>query len=237
VNGEIWMFAGGAEIMAEDLLMEIKLRPGDALVSDLIFRKVAAALARKKGIQVAAEEVEEALGEFYAEQDLMEEEQVLAWRKARMIDEDALRGRLREERLRNRLREALVPDAAVEDRFRSNPYEYATAEVEVFVHPYAGVAKEFLLSVQEGEREAGVGERRRLTRAQAPEEVAALLFSAEPGALVGPAETEDETYEVYRLIRRDEAALGDDLREEIREELFREAVRAALAREPLRFQR
>ncbi len=74
-----------------------------------------------------------------------------------------------------------------------------------------------------------------MTPAAAPEEIAAQLFAAEEGEMLGPVEADDGTYEVYCVRGRADSRLDPDLHETIRDELLEEALAPALARDPLTF--
>lgn len=230
-----WVRAAGISISDEDVLRELKTGAWTVLLDALVRRKCAAAQAIREGIEVSDADVEEALGNFYLERDLLEDAQASAWRTAVRLDEAALRLVLREECLVRRLQERLAPDAVVEERFRANPLSYARIDVEVFVFPAEGPARELMLAVREGEVEAGPGEARRLTLAQAPPDIAAPLFAADAGELLGPVEVDDGTHEVYRVMRRAEGRLDETLRDAIREELLQEGLTPALARDPASF--
>jgi hypothetical protein len=231
-----WLRAAGISISDEDVLLELKTGAWAALVQALVWRKSAASRAAQDGLEVSEEDVDVALGDFYLERDLLEDAQASAWREEKRLDEASLRRALREACLARRLRERMAPDAAVEARFRANPLSYARIDVEVFAFPSEGAAREFALAVREGEVDAGRGELRQLRAAAAPQEIAALLFAAGEGELVGPVETDDGTLEVYRVGRRAEARLDAALREAIRDEMLQEALVPALARDPMSFQ-
>jgi hypothetical protein len=231
----LWLRAAGIEISDEAVLLELKAGPQSLLLDALVLRKSAAVRAVREGLHASEEEVDEALARFYTERDLFEDKEAADWRNSLRLDEEDLRGLIREECLARHLREHLAPDRMVQERFRSNPLAYTILEVEVFGFPTEGAAREFILSVREGEREPGRGEARRLTPSEAPEEIAAQLFSAAPGELVGPVEAEDGAQEVLRVAQRSERILDADLRESIRDEILREGVATALARDPITF--
>src|ERR1700689_4437425 len=64
-------------------------------------------------------------------------------------------------------------------------------------------------AVREPELTPQGGTRTMLTRREAPEEIAATLLSVDRGELTGPVETDESTYAVYLLIRREEEILDD----------------------------
>ena len=232
---KVWLSGAGIAITDEAVLLELKTGRWDAVTEGLVRRKAAAARAVEEGIAVSEEEVDEALADFYAERDRLEDAQAAEWRRERHVEEQDLRGRVREQCLLRRLRERLAPDEVVEQRFRANPLSYARVEVDVFTRPTEGAARELMLAVREGETGPGAGESRCLAPASAPEEIGAQLFSAREGELLGPVETEDGAYEVYRVTGRAASHLDEALRNAIRDEILEEALAPAFARNPVSF--
>jgi hypothetical protein len=230
-----WVKGGGVTIAAEEVLLELKLGGGEEFLADLLTRKVAVALAIRKQITLSDDEVDDALATFYSDRDLFEDAQITAWLASMLLDEASVRGYVRETAFMARARTTLINDDAINDRFASDRYDYTTAEVEVFKFASAGEAKEFMLAVREKEAQATDGEQRRMTRREAPEEIAAALFACEAGDLVGPVENEDDEHEVFVLRSRTEAELDDELRVQIRDEMFRQLIETELTRDPAKF--
>jgi len=230
-----WVEAGGITIARDAFLLDLKIGIGGELLDGLVRRKIAAAIAVKRGISLLQGELEEALPAFYADHGLFEPEQIDQWSKVLHLDQQAVREYIGETALVERAKQELITDVQIEKRFSAERYEYARAEVEVFGFSTAGEAKEFMLAVREHEVTPEGGVRTQLIRREAPEEIAAMLLSAEPGELAGPVETEEGSYEVYQLSHREEAVLDDSLRGEIRDKMFDELVEAELIREPIKF--
>ncbi|MBI3098344.1 MAG: hypothetical protein HYY93_08910 [Planctomycetes bacterium] len=232
-----WVRVGGITLFDEAVLLEMKIGEGRDLLEAIAFRKVAAARAREAGITLSGEEMEDALTGFYTERDLFEPEQMVAWRRSVGVEEEDIRRHLWEHRLVEAYRRHVGSPEAVEKRFRANQPDYSRAEVEVFTFANEGASREFVLAVREGEIMDARGETRQVSRRDAPEEIAAALFSSRAGELLGPVETgEEETrYEVFRLVHRTHPQLDEALQEAIRDELFREAVGAVLSRDPISF--
>ncbi len=230
-----WIKGGGVTIDGDAVLLELKLGGGSEFVDDLLARKIAVAVATKRGITLSDDELDDALAAFYTDRDLFEEAQIAVWLKSMRLRGDAVREYVRESTLAQRVRAKLITDAAVEDRFGADRYDYAIAEVEVFEFATAGQAREFILAVREKETAAADGERRKFTRREAPEEIAALLFSCDAGELAGPVENDDGRHEVFVLRSRIEAELDEQLREQVRTEMFEQLIEAELNRDPLKF--
>jgi hypothetical protein len=230
-----WLKGGGVTIAAADVLLELKLGGGAEFLEDLLARKIAVAIAARHKITLPDDDLDEALAAFYSDRDLFEDEQIADWMKSRRLGEEAVREYVRETALAHRAKSILITDDAVRDRFASERYDYALAEVEVFEFGTTGEAKEFVLAVREKEADAADGTQRQITRRDAPEEIAATLFSCEPGDLVGPFESDEGQFEVFVLRSRSEAELDDELHEQIRTEMFRELIEVELTRDPMKF--
>jgi hypothetical protein len=230
-----WVKAGGITIARDAVLLDLKIGIGAGFLDGLVRRKIAAAIAVKRGISLPQDELEEALAAYYADRDLFEPEQVDQWSESLRLEEQAVGEYVGEIALVEHAKQELITDEEIEKRFAAERYEYARAETEVFEFSTVGKAKEFMLAVREHEVTPEGGVRTQLTRREAPEEIAAMLLSAEPGELVGPVEAEEGSYEVYLLSHREEAVLDDSLREEIRDKMFDELVEAELILEPIRF--
>jgi hypothetical protein len=232
---DAWIAAGGVTLDADAVQLELKLGNGAEFLRDLLARKIAVALAIRRQITLSDDALDDALATFYSDRDLFEEAQIAGWLASMRLDEASVRGYVRETALIERARPILVTDDAVRDRFASDRYDYMEAGVEVFAFATAGEAKEYLLAVREHEAVARDGEQRQLARREAPEEIAAALFSCEPGDLVGPVENDGGGFEVFVLRSLTEAELDVELHEQLRLEMFRQLIEAELTRAPLKF--
>jgi hypothetical protein len=175
------------------------------------------------------------VAEFSGDRDIFEDAQIAAWLLSMRLDEASIREYVHETALVARAQNVLITDDGIRDRFASDRYDYTTAEVEVFPFATAGAAKEFILAVREKEAEATDGEHREFIRRDAPEEIAAALFSCEPGDLAGPVENDDGAFEVLVLRRRIDAELNEELRIQIRGEMLEQLIEAELTRAPMKF--
>jgi parvulin-like peptidyl-prolyl isomerase len=230
-----WLTAGGVGISDESVMIELKLGSNAGLLEKLALRKIAVAMASKLEIADSDQELDEAVAAFYAERKLFDSQQIFEWRHSLRLAAAALREYVRETLHVRKLREKLVSDESVRERFGMNPHQYARVDAEVFVFSSDGAAREFVLAVRENETEPIHGARRRITRRYASQEAGALIFSAEPGDLVGPVEIDYQCFEVYRLLRRERPVLDSRLERQIRDELFDELLRVELTRDPIKF--
>jgi hypothetical protein len=232
---DAWISGGGVTIGQDAILLELKLGGEEEFLQGLLARKIAVALAIKTSVALSDDELDEAVSEFYGDRDIFEDAQIAGWLASKRLDAASVREYVCETTLVARAQNLLVTDDAIRDRFASDRYDYTAAEVEVFAFATAGAAKEFILAVREKEAEATGGEHREFIRRDAPEEIAAALFSCEPGDLAGPVENDDGAFEVLVMRRRIDAELDEELRIQIRGEMFRQLIEAELIRDPTRF--
>jgi parvulin-like peptidyl-prolyl isomerase len=235
---------GGVTAGVPDLVLAFKLGSGMGLLQEILARRAAAARARREGLAATAEEIDEALDEFYTENDLFEEPQRAAWLAAVNLDRSALESHFSEVVLADKLRGHLVPDATIDAHFKACRHDYHLADVEVIAFDSKGAAAETALQLREQEiawaeaaARAGGLESESISRREAPEEIAAELFAASAGAFLGPVETDDGDFSVYRLVSKSEAELDDDLREEIRDRMFQEEMSRDFAKQPIQLLR
>lgn len=225
----------GVEVSAADLVRACKTGAGLPLARECLARRALAEQARRVGAAPTEEEVAEAGDAFFAEREVFEPEHRAAWLDAQRLTEAELRVWLSEAWLAERWQERVASDEAIEKEFRDHAALYATARIEVALCPTEGAAREVLLGAREGETPWRYDEARVVRRDTAPEETADALFAAAPGEWLGPFETEDERFEVWRVIQKRDAVLDEALREELRDLLVQREIDLLLASAPLEF--
>ncbi len=236
------MTGGGTSVGGDDLVLEAKLQEGFPLLLRSFYRRIAAVEARKQGLAAGEEELDEVCSRFLSERGLMEEAEVDAWMEWLAVKEPELDAYFEEIVLEGKLRVKVVPDSEVEKRFRESQYDYAKVETGFIEIQTSGAAREIMVSLREREITwekvlsdfRGVGSDV-IQRRHAPEEAAALLFSAEIQEYVGPIEMDDGAFRIYRVLAREVPKLDGELRTEIRLELFRAFLERLLAKDPIRF--
>ena len=198
---------GGVTISVQDILVALKVSPARAWLDRLIAMRVAAARAKALGLDANHDALDEAVAVFYAERDLFDDAQIAVWLDAMGLEPADVHGHVREVLLTDMLRDHLAPDDTVASRFRSRPQDFATANVEIALWPSAGAAAELVLQIREGETDWLAATQRAqgfsaevLRRSDAPPEIAASLFVAAPGELVGPVELDNGLHAVYRVL-------------------------------------
>ena len=230
---------GGVSVGVTELVLESKLGAGRELVRQILLRKFAAKVAEENGIQLDEQQVDAAVADWRAEQDLFSDEAFDAWLNGTGVTLEQLRAWLGERLLSDALGAAWAGDEVIRQSFQSRLYDFAVVHVHSIELPNAGAAAEVALQLREGETTweqaavvAGGMESQDLLRRDAPEDAAAALFSADPGAIVGPVEIEEGQHVVYRVVLRTPPRLDEATRARIQSELFVERLLAELNRRP-----
>lgn len=239
---EIFVKGGQSSLGREDLVLEAKLEESWSLLKRALYRRVAATKAKAEGLSASEEESDEVCAGFLSQRGLMEEAEVNAWMEYMDIEEASLDAYFEELVLEAKLRQKQAPDGNVEKRFRESQYDYAKVEAGFVEVATSGAAREVLVGLREQETswEKVLSDRGGMAsvvmqRRHAPEEAAALLFSAGPGEYVGPIETDEGAFRIYRVLSREVPKLTEELREEIRGELYQAFLDRLLAKDPIRF--
>lgn len=235
--------SGAVSVTFDDLLLRLKLGGGVGMET-LLMHRLAVARAVAEGLTVTDEEIAVETADLHAQLDLFEEAQVAAWLARMHLTAADLERDVRERLLIGLLRQHLVPDELVEQRFQAAFHEYGTAAIDVLSFASQGAAAELAIQMREGETTWADAALRAvdltsqiLQRRHVPEEVASSLFAARPGTIVGPAETEEGWHALYRTLFRRDAVLDDELRDTIRQESFDEALRQEMAKGPVKYLR
>jgi len=200
--------------------------------------------AERLGVSVTEEQVQEFADSYRAAHDMYEASQTEAFLRRTGLSEDDLYDYCQAQALRQAVREKLSGDAEVHAYFMAHLGEFDRARLSRIVVESRELAKELRMRIAEdGEqfqtlartysrddqtRHAGgyVGVVR---RRELGNELSALVFASEPGALVGPVE-EDEQYHLILVEELLKARLDDAVREEIKDRLLEEWERGMLGR-------
>ena len=239
---EVFLAGGNAEVDRDALVLEAKIQEGLGFLLAPLYRRVGAAAARAEGLVATQEEQDQICSEFLSERGLMEEAEVDAWLKWMGIEEASLDDYFEELALVKKLREKVVPTKDIEKRFRDAQYDYAKVDAGMVELETSGMASEVLISLREKETtwekvlsQHGGKASIVMQRKHAPEEAAALLFSAGIQEFLGPVETEEGAFQIYRVLSREVPKLDEELEAEIRQELYQAYLDRLMSKDPIRF--
>ena len=236
----------GHAIEAEEFLRILKLSGQyDGLVEQLVTDRLTVMTARKQGITVSEEEVQERADQFRRVRNLHRTTDTNKYFDALRVSLEEFEAFITDGLLQEKMMQKVCNDSAVEGYFKLNSPRFDGIEVSHIVMDTEGQAKEMLAvlrddpdSFEEMAREHSIAESReragslgKVRRGALRSDVEAKLFNAKVGELLGPFASADRSaFEVFRLDARHPARLDDDTSTELRR-LLRDAWLRAQAQE------
>jgi parvulin-like peptidyl-prolyl isomerase len=233
----------GGEITAEEVVGFLALTgQADAVIADMITHREAVKKAQELGIDIADEALQRFADSFRTVRSLYSAEEMSGFLEAAGLGEDEFEAFCESTLSCVQLKERLADEKAIEAYFVNNRSQFDYARASVIVVGDENLAKEIAIqvmeegadfhalarkhSLDEATKYAG-GYRGLLNREMFPPEVSVKVFSASPGELLGPYRHDG----VFQLILVEEivrAALSRELKESIKECIFREWMRTLL---------
>ncbi len=212
------------------------------VVQDMIMEKLTATAARRKGIDVNADELQMAADNHRRVHGLHRVSDANAFLDAAEVTLDGYEAFIEDSVLAGKMRDELSDVQAVEAYFNLNKPAYESIEVGHILVSNEDMAREVLATVAEDPasfaelaREESIaqtaaegGRIGKVFRDSLPEELAAKLFSVGEGEALGPFATDDGCFEVFMVFARHEAELDDTTRETIRRRLYEDWLRSAV---------
>ena len=218
-----------------DLLRQAKWRGETGFVQAAADAALIRRAARERGIAVSDEELQRAADAFRAERELYAAADLHRWLGERGLGFADWERMLEEERIAEKLREALI-DGEVERCFAERRLGFDAATISHLVARDRDAAAELRLQVvEEGAdfhrlaRRHSIDDETRpmggflglVRRADLDAIAAAAVFGAEPGSVAGPLK-DDAGWRLILIEARHPAVLDDATRDEIRALLFEE---------------
>jgi parvulin-like peptidyl-prolyl isomerase len=198
-------------------------------------------LAAGEGITATPEEVEEGLQAEYASLEVESEEQFVEALEAAGLTLEDVRAKVSAEIVREKVKEQQTAEQ-VPAYFEEHLDEYTTATLWEIAVTEQSLADELATQLREEnadfealarqhsvieESAANGGYVGEQAKAALPEEVAAAIFSASPGTLVGPLKVEDKYFLVF-VESINEPVLDEETYWTLRDQMFDEWVSAQL---------
>jgi parvulin-like peptidyl-prolyl isomerase len=223
----------GAELSLHELLHTLKLKgqlPG--LIAAAVVDKVIADTAKKAAITVSDEELQKAADAFRMSRGLSKAADTQRWLAQNRLATADLEEGLQRDLLRQKVADKVVSRAQVEQYFAQHRAQFDRARLRYLEVDKQGIAQELLSRVQEEGADftelarqhstmprAGDtgGNPALVSRAALPAAVAAAVFSAQSGAVVGPLKTDAG----HVLILVEEILPGELDAAAVRQTLFR----------------
>lgn len=236
----------GHAIEVEEFLRNLKLSGQyDKLVEQLVTDRLTVLAARKQGITVSEDEVQERADQFRRVHGLHRMADTNKYLDAQRVSLDEFETFITDGLYQEKMMLKVCGDAAVEGYFKLNSPRFDSIEVSHIVLDTEGKAKEMIAvlrddpdSFVEMAREHSIAESRArdgslgtLRRGALRSDVDAKLFNAAVGDVLGPFASADRSaFEIFRLDAKHAARLDDETTAEVRR-LLRDAWLRAQAQE------
>jgi parvulin-like peptidyl-prolyl isomerase len=232
-------------ISAEQFVNILKMSNEFPLLAEKIIRdKITVQEAKKKGIRVSTDEVQQEADDFRRVLALHRAKDTQEWMDKRGLTLDEFEAFVTERIFKKKMVETIANEPAVEEYFKLNSPKFDSVDIRHIVVDTEAKAKELLSllgeepeSFAELAKEHSLDSETRKTGGQIggvrrgvlPDEVSAKVFNASVGDVVGPLELGDGYfYEIIQVTAVNPAALDDSTKEEIGELLYSEWLDARL---------
>lgn len=229
-------------IGVEDFVRTLKLSGQfEGLVEQMVRDKLTARAARKAGIALAPQEIQERADQFRRVQGLHRAAEMNNYLDALGVTLDEFEQFIVDGLYQEKMLAKVCDDKAIEQYFRLNSPKFDSIEVSHIVLDSEGKAKEMMSVLSDDPdsfedmarehsaadtREAG-GRIGKVLRGALKTEVEAKVFNAEAGDLLGPFPAADRSFfEIFKVDAKQPAALDDDTAAEIRRILREEWLMA-----------
>lgn len=217
----------------------------DSLIEDLVREKLTVQVARRMGVEVTAQEVQERADQIRRVRGLHRAVDMNRWLDQIGVTVDDLEAFITHMLYVERMQDVIASDEAVEEYFSLNSPKFESIVLGHIVVASEGKAREILATLEDepelfetlarehslADTAAEGGYIGIVTRGALVSEVEAKVFHADPGEVLGPFSTPDGSgWEIFMVQDRRTARLDDDTRAQIRRQI-REEWMLARARE------
>lgn len=220
------------------LKKDIQLRE---VYQKILYQKIINQAAQERDITVTSEEIQAEADKQRYEKRLEKAADTVAWLTDQMIATDDWEAGIRDCLLAKKLNEHLFAKEA-EKFFTQNRLDYEQILLYQIVVPYEKLAQELFYQIEEQEisfyeaahlydvdeqRKQQCGYEGKLYRWSLKPDLAAVVFSAQPGEVVGPLKTE-QGYHILKVEEFIQAELTPERRQDILNRMFKEWLASEL---------
>ncbi len=229
-------------ISVTEFLQTLKLSGQfEGLLEQFVRDRLTVQTAKKQGIRVTEEELQERADQFRRVRGLHRASETNKYLDAMHISLDELEVFLSDRLYQEKMMAQVCSEQAVQTYFKLNSPRFDSIEVSHIVLDAEGKAKEMISvladdpdSFDEMAREHSIADSRerggligKVLRGSLRTDVEAKVFNAAVGELLGPFASPDRTvFEIFRVNARHPARLDDDTATEVRRLLSEEWLRA-----------
>jgi parvulin-like peptidyl-prolyl isomerase len=214
----------------------------DKLVDGFVKDRLTVLAAKKQGICVSPEDIQQRADQFRRVLGLHRAKQMNAFLDAKGIRLEDLEAHITDLILREQILERVLSDTAVKEYYNLNSPKFGTVDISHMVLDSEGKAREMLSilmdapeTFEEMAREhsiadAGKGGRiGKITRGSLPPTIEAKVFNSREGSILGPFPCGDGSFfEIIRINGRKPARLDPETSEQIKKRLQDEWLNARI---------
>lgn len=219
----------------------------DSLLDEIVRDKLAVHAAKKHGITLSPDEIQERADQFRRVMGLHRAADMNHYLDAMDVSLDEFETFITESLYQEKMMQRVCSDAAVEEYFQLNSPKFDSIEVSHIVLENEGQAREMMSLLEEDPasfaelaREHSIADTRedggrigKVMRGSLRSDVEAKVFNAAVGELLGPFVAADGSFhEIFRVDAKNPARLDEDTAAEVRR-LLREGWLAGRAQEHL----
>ncbi len=232
----------GHAIDVDEFVRNLKLiGKFDGLVEQLVTDRLTVLAAKKQGIKVSEQEVQDRADQFRRVHGLHRMSDTNKYLDALRVSLDEFEAFITDSLYQEKMMQKVCSDTAVQGYFKLNSPRFDAIEVSQIVLDAEGKAKEMMAVLQddpdsfdEMAREHSIADSRerggslgKVQRGSLRSDVEAKLFNAAVGDLLGPFASADRSaFEIFRLNAKLPAQLDDDMSTEVRRLLREDWLRA-----------
>lgn len=203
----------------------------EGLIDQLVRDKLTVQAARKHGIQLSAEEIQERADQFRRVQNLHRAADMNTYLDRLGVSLDEFEVFITDGLYQEKMLEEVCNERAIAAYFKLNSPKFDAIEVSHIVLDAEGKAREMLSILEEDPdsfvemaREHSIAETRaaggsigKVLRGSLKSDIEAKVFNADAGDLLGPFPSSDRTFfEIFRVDAKHPAVLDDDAETEVR---------------------
>ena len=232
----------GAAIDVSDFIRTLKLSGQyEGLIEQLVRDRLTVQAAKKAGMRVSEEEIQERADQFRRVRGLHRSADTNKYFDAMRVSLDEFEAFITDGLYQEKMMERVGSDSAVQAYFKMNSPRFDSIEVSHVVLDSEGKAKEMISvlrddpeSFEDMAREHSIADTRehggqigKVLRGSLRSDVEAKVFNAAVGDLLGPfASSDRSTFEIFRVNAKHPARLDDDTTTEVRRLLREDWLRA-----------
>lgn len=211
------------------------------LVDDLVREKLTVHAAKKYGITVSADEIQDRADQFRRAHGLHRAADTNNYLDSLAVGLDEFETFITDALYQEKMMAQVCNDAAVEEYFKLNSPKFDCIEVSHIVVDNDGMAKEMVSALREDPdsfadmaREYSIAETRetggqigKVLRGSLKTDIEAKVFNSQVGELLGPFSSADGSFhEIFMVNAKHPARLDDDTKTEVRRRLREEWLMA-----------